>query len=206
MRGVKSLTLLVILATAVLANPPPGELLGTEIPIALWAVLLGLALLGGLVTILAAQTPWSYVGLGLMALPHLGAIHDLGELGFWATGAGALAFVIHLEALTFARRRSRWATKIGDDSDALERYESAYRSALAKLAAVITAGVGLLIGAFWLLRMVAPASLAESIEARHPEGVAAFTLLLALLAAALWLLAGEDTAEPSTEDQPGASA
>lgn len=189
-------TLLVILGAGVVANPPPGQLFGQEIPLLVWTLILAGALVGGILSVVLAGGWIGYLGLGLLALPLIGPVHRFGHPGFLAVLVGAWAFTLHLELTSFQTRRAWWAEQLdGQDSDALAVYEAAYVRSVRALAGALLAGLVLLSGAYWALVAVSPGGFALSVEASHVEGMAAFTILVGLL------VAGGLLAIRSTEDQ-----
>lgn len=198
-------TLSLILAAAVVANPPPGQVLGQDVAVFVWALILAGALAGGILSVAWAGSWVGYLGLGLLALPFLGPVHRFGEVGFLAVLAGAWAFTLHLELGSFQARRARWAEQLdGQDSEALGLYEAAYVRSVRGLAGALLAGLALLTGAYWALTVLASGGFGLSIEASHVEGMAAFTLLLGLLIAAVLLIARstEDAATSQEEATP----
>lgn len=195
-RGLRSLAVVVILTAGLVANPPPGSLLGIELGTAIWAGLVALATLAGVFTVLRAGHPAAYPAWALLGLPLLGPVHDVFSLGFFAAAAGALAAVLHLELLTFEDRRDRWASLVEDD-EALARYERKHRANWVRLALVLAVCLAGLFGAYALLLQIAPPAFADSIEARQVEGMAGVLVVLALLALGIAGLRRDETEEGS---------
>lgn len=194
-------TLLLILAAAVVANPPPGQVLGQDVPVLVWALILVGALIGGVLSVASAGSWIGYLGLGLLALPFLGPVHRFGQPGFLAVLAGAWAFTIHLELGSFQARRARWAEQLdGQASDTLSLYEAAYVRSVRGLAGALLAGLALLTGAYWTLTVLASGGFGLSIEASHVEGMAAFTILLGLLIAGVLLIARSTDDEATSQE------
>lgn len=194
---------LVTLLAAPVANPPPGSVLGFELPIVAWAALMATALVGVIVVVARPQSWWSHAGELALLVPLLGPIHTFGSTGFLASAIAGVAFVLTLEAHTSTRRMRAWSHRFADGDEALDTYRRAYRRAFAKLATVLVAGLAAISGLMVLLRRIAPSTFALSLEARHAEGLAALALVLTLLALSVLLLTQrfEDT-HPGIADPP----
>lgn len=184
----KLATLVVVLGAAIAANPPPGEVLGREVGMVAWVAVLAVGLVGGVLTLALAGRPGALVGAALMFAPLLGPVADLASASFFAVAVGAWAFALHLELMSFARRKARWARLLGDDPSAVDAYEGAYVGQFWRLAGATSVGLALVIGAYMLLRAMAPSTFSLSLEARHVEGLAAFLVLVVALVAAIVLL------------------
>ena len=194
----KLVTLLLVLAGAVLANPPPGALLGQTVAFPVWAAAMGLAALGGLASVVRGGGRTGRVGAGLLAVALLGDLTPFGGERWFALAVAAWAYALHLELLSFATRKRRWSRLLGDDAEGIVTYERAYVGAFLKLAGATAAGIALLAGAYAALIAVGPSTFSLSLEARQVEAFAAFVLLLGGLAAALRLLLAR--ARPPTDE------
>lgn len=200
-KALQMVTLVIVLAAAVVANPPPGQLLGQDVALLVWALILAAALVGGILSVALAGSWIGYLGLGLLALPFLGPVHRFGEPGFLAVLAGAWAFTLHLELGSFQARRARWAEQLdGHADDALSLYEEAYARSVRGLAGALLTGLALLTGAYWAVTVLAPGGFGLSIEAGHVEGMAAFTLLWGLLIAGVLLTTRSTDDEATTQE------
>lgn len=196
-RTLRGLTFLAVLASAAVANPAPGQLVGRELGTPLWAGLLGLAGLAGLATVFAARGRWAYGAWAVLVLPLLGPVHDVATTGFWATAVGAVAATLHLELVSFEGRRSRWEALLDGGEGALDDYERVHRATWLRLAGALAVGLGALVAAYLGLLQVTPRTFADSLEARHVEGMAGVLLAAALLAAGVAGLAHRGTREGS---------
>lgn len=193
-RLLRGLTVAIVLASALVANPPPGRLLGLELTTELWAGLFAVAALAGLATVVAADDRWAYAAWGLMVLPLLGPAHEVFTVGFAAAALGAVAAVLHLELVSFAHRRTRWATLVAD-AEALGTYERMHRAAWLRLGLVLATGLAIVAGAYGLVLELTPPAFSQSLEARQVEGMAAIGLVAALLGLAIAALFHDGTPE-----------
>jgi len=195
-RALRGVSVGIVLASALVANPPPGELLGLTLTTPTWAGLFGLAVLAGLATVIAPGRGWSYLAWALTAVPLLGPVHEVFTVGFAAQAVGAVGAVLHLELLTFETRRQRWVDLVAD-RDALTAYERIHRKTWARLGLVVTIALAAVAGVYAAVLQLAPPAFAASLEARQVEGMAAVIAVLGLLGLGVVGLLRSDEQEAS---------
>jgi hypothetical protein len=194
----KAMTLVALLGGVLLSNAPPGALLGRTLPEPGGIVLIAASLVAGILTIVLAGRALAYLFAAVMALPLLGPIHDFATVGFFGAALGAWAFALHLELMTFATRKRRWAAMLAGEEGSLAAYQRAYTRAFFALAAATLAGLGAACGGFALVREIAPTTFAISVEARRVEGMfGMLALALAAVAAVILIVRRPRAPEPA---------
>lgn len=187
-RSLVAVAALATVALGVVSNPPPGRLLGIELPLAAWAGLAAVSVLGALVAIAWPRENRAWVAAGVVPLLLVGPLRAFGSLGFLAQVAGGVSFALLLEALSSVRRLDAWRGRLREEA-ALASYRSAYARAYAKLAIVLSAGVASAMGVLWMARAWGPSAFALSLEAKRPEGLVGLLVVLGAVAAGAALVA-----------------